>query len=109
MLFERGQARKAFSSQPSSSRKEKPPDFRPRVFLFGGRFAYLVEPMIVVKNYIYEWKRPEIDLNELARLRFEQGWSLWKLKIHFGCGMPKLQRHLRGLKRKEIQCPSKKL
>jgi hypothetical protein len=44
MLFERGQARKAFSSQPSSSRKEK----NPRTFVRG--FFFLVGALIIWSN-----------------------------------------------------------
>jgi len=42
----------------------------------------LVESLTVVKEYAAQWFRPEIDLDELAKLRWDKGWALRKIAAH---------------------------
>ena len=39
---------------------------------------------MVVNEYTAQWFRPEIDLSELAKLRFGKGWTLRKIANHLG-------------------------
>lgn len=41
--------------------------------------------MTVVREYPRQWKRPEIDRSELAKLWKVEGWSVSKLATHFKC------------------------
>ena len=76
-----------------------PLDFRKemgRRFLIGGPFKHpfllaksgghchkLVEPMVTVKENAAQWFRPEIDLDELAKLRWSEKWTQEQLAAHF--------------------------
>ncbi|MEK6579133.1 MAG: hypothetical protein AABZ55_07890, partial [Bdellovibrionota bacterium] len=55
--------------------------------LNGGHCPRLVEPSVMVKKYTARWFWPEIDLNELALLRFKKGWTLRRIAAHLQ--MPK--------------------
>jgi DNA-binding transcriptional regulator LsrR (DeoR family) len=39
---------------------------------------------VVVKNYAALWFRSEIDLDELARLRWVMKWTLRRIAAHLG-------------------------
>ena len=58
----------------------------------------VIEPLTVASEYAIQWLRPEIDLAELARLRFVEGWTLHRLMRHFGCRQGALYRSLKGHK-----------
>ena len=49
--------------------------------------AKLVEPNCICRVYSFRWIKPPIDLAELARLRFQEGWTLHRLMKYFGCGL----------------------
>lgn len=42
------------------------------------------EPMTLVREYPAQWVSPEINLHELANLRWNQGWGKGRLARHFG-------------------------
>jgi len=64
----------------------------------GGGFVRVVEPTVSVKNYTAQWFRPEIDLNELALLRFKKGWTLRKIAAHFNMPKTNIVTKIRRLK-----------
>jgi len=50
----------------------------------GARHAIVEEQKITVScEYKAQWRRPKVDLNELASLRWNKKWSLIKLAGHF--------------------------
>ncbi len=51
---------------------------------FGGGWTKLFEPLTVVREYPFQWKRPKVDRSELAKLRKVEGWTHRKLAERFG-------------------------
>ena len=58
----------------------------------------MVEPSTVVREHAAMWARPEINLSELARLRFVEGWSIPRLQAYFGAGRTKIKDELKSLR-----------
>lgn len=56
------------------------------------------EPLTVEDEYAAVWKRVRLDTNELARLRFSEGWTEQKLVEHFGYSRTAIKRELKKLK-----------
>jgi len=52
----------------------------------------------VCREYAVLWKRQEIDLAELAKLRWVDNWQVKHLAQHFGVGRTAIGNHLRQLK-----------
>ena len=48
----------------------------------------------VSRVYSIVWRRPDLDLAELARLRWIQQWSVARLAAHFGRRPDTIQGHL---------------
>lgn len=65
---------------------------------FGWRDALLVEPSVVVREYQAQWKRPAIDVAELARLRHVEKWTVEKIALHFKVGVATVWRKLAAIK-----------
>ncbi len=63
----------------------------------------MVEPTVTVKNYTAQWFRPEIDLTELALLRFKKGWTLRKLAAHFDMPKTNIVARLKRLNAKKLE------
>jgi hypothetical protein len=66
----------------------------------GGRCPTLVEPLVERLLVSVQWKKPEMNLKELAFLRFKKGWSLQKLAAHLQIPKTTIVRRLAGLKEK---------
>ena len=64
----------------------------------GGHSPILVEPTVAVKTYAAQWFRPEIDLNELAKLRWDKGWSLRRIAAHLEVPKTTIIKRLNHLK-----------
>ncbi len=63
----------------------------------------MVEPTVTVKTYTAQWVRPEIDLKELALLRFKKKWTLRKISDHFDMPKTNIVTRLRRLAAKETE------
>ena len=63
----------------------------------------MVEPTVTVKNYTAQWFRPEIDLKELALLRFKKGWTLRKLAHHFNMPKTNIVKRLKRFEAKKAE------
>lgn len=50
----------------------------------GGGWTKLLEPLIVVREYPFQWKRSAIDRSELAKLRNIEGWTHEEIGRHIG-------------------------
>jgi hypothetical protein len=57
----------------------------------------LLEPLVVMREHPFQWVRPEIDLTELAKLRFIEGWAITRLCRHFSCHQAKVYSALKLL------------
>ena len=43
--------------------------------------------MTITRVYPAQWSRAALDLTELARLRYEEKWTIKRLQEHFGVGV----------------------
>lgn len=61
----------------------------------------LVGP-VVSQTYTISWERNYhiLDLSELARLRFNENWTISKLAHHLGVGTSCLKERLRSLRKR---------
>lgn len=58
--------------------------FITRRLLNGARGNKLSEPLALDLNYPIQWCEPRVDLAELAKLRYLEGWSRQRLSSHYG-------------------------
>ena len=56
-------------------------------------------PQVVLRVYPIAWKRPDLDLMELAKYRWIQKWSVPRLAAHFERSPNTLQAHLCRMKK----------
>jgi len=70
-----------------------------RLRAYSGPSPMLVEPFVVVKTYTAQWFRPEIDLGELALLRFKKRWTLRRIAAHLGVPKTNIVKKLKRLER----------
>lgn len=61
------------------------------------------QPMVVVTEQAVQWFRREIDLGELARLRWEKGFGLRQLAAHFGMPKTSVLRRLKNLEQERTK------
>ena len=59
-----------------------------------------VNPLTVAREVAVEWKRPKIDLAELAKLR-NDGLTIKELMAHFKCGKTSIWDNVKRLKERE--------
>lgn len=50
----------------------------------GGRGNRVGEPLWIEEDYPIEWHEKKVDLGELARLRWIEGWSRPRIAQHYG-------------------------
>jgi hypothetical protein len=63
----------------------------------GDRRPRVVEPMAVAKTYPADWKRPDLDLTELAILRWKKKWAIARIAEHLSWSYDSTKMHLRRL------------
>ena len=63
--------------------------------------------MTLVREYPAQWTLPEINLRELARLRWDQGWTHRQLMGHFGRSKTFIKDRLRQLGAERAQMEKK--
>jgi hypothetical protein len=66
---------------------------------YGVGHAKLLEPLMTMREYPAQWKKPTLDLDELARLSLDEGWTSKQLQAHFGCSRSKVNLERRKLKK----------
>lgn len=59
----------------------------------------LGEPLTVEDEYEAAWKRVRLDTDELAQLRFSEGWTVNRLVAQFGYSRTAIKRELKELKK----------
>lgn len=70
---------------------------------FGTHGPRLVEhPQTVKRVYSIEWKRPDLDLTELAKFRWVHEWSIPRLCRHFARKKDTIQMHICQMRKSGI-------
>ena len=60
-------------------------------------------PLIIEDIYPIQWRRPNIDLTELARLRWIKRWSVARLGQHFNRSPETIQMHICRFRAKGLE------
>lgn len=69
----------------------------------GACHAKIDEPLLSVDlSYLIEWQEPRVDLRELAKLRFIDGWSRKQLSEHYGRTEDAIQNYFQKIKKNGI-------
>jgi hypothetical protein len=68
----------------------------------GAHRPNLLEHRVLHKMPAIQWKRPQIDLSELARLRWIENWPRERLARHFSKSENAIQCYFQELKRGAI-------
>lgn len=53
-------------------------------------------------DYPVRWQEPRVDLRELAKLRFEDGWSRKQLASHYGRTEDAIQNYFQKIRKKKL-------
>ena len=70
-----------------------------KILVNGTRSSNMDELLDWVLAYPIQWREPKLNLAELARLRWIEGWSRRRLAEHFKKSDSAIQFHLQKLKR----------
>lgn len=70
--------------------------------LFGARGAKVEEPLAWAEEYPIQWREPRIDLAELAKLRWIEGFSRQELAEKYGKTPTAIQNYFQVLRRKNF-------
>lgn len=78
-------------------------EFRICTAKFGARHPRVEEPLTLAETYPIQWREPRVDLAELARLRWIEGWSQKELAAHFGKTECAIQNYFQEIRRKGLK------
>jgi len=56
-------------------------------------------PLVIARRYPVTWRKPSVDLNELAKLRFKNQWTVEHIAKHMGIGTTTVKRYLRDARK----------
>lgn len=70
---------------------------------FGARHPRIGEPLVKVETYPIQWREPRLDLAELARLRWVEGYSRKQLAEKYGKTIVAIQNHFQELRRRKFR------
>lgn len=67
--------------------------------IIGGGQAKILETRVLTVSTAHpvEWKKYSLNLNELARLRWVEGWKIERLSVHFELSRTAIKDRLRGI------------
>ena len=65
----------------------------------GARYPRMGEPLVKVETYPIQWREPRLDLAELARLRWVDGFSKKELAERYGKTTVAIQNYFQELRR----------
>jgi len=71
----------------------------------GARGNKLREPLALGINYPVQWVESRVNLAELAKLRYLEGWSRQRLASHFGRSLNAITNYCQTLRRKDFNLP----
>ena len=69
---------------------------------YGARRTKLEEPLVMDKEYSIQWRELRVNLAELAKLRFIDGWSRKQLAEYYGRTEDAIQNYFQKIKKKGI-------
>jgi hypothetical protein len=69
----------------------------------GARGATLGEPLVVDTTYSIQWQGPRVNLAELAKLRYLEGWSRERLARHYGRTLNAITNYCQNIRRKGFE------
>ncbi len=68
----------------------------------GAYHAIIKEPILLDMVYPVRWQEPRVDLRELAKLRFIDGWSRRQLASHYSRTEDAIQNYFQKIKKKGL-------
>ncbi|MCO5114321.1 MAG: hypothetical protein M9899_09100 [Bdellovibrionaceae bacterium] len=71
----------------------------PKEFVIGARHPRIGEPLVKVETYSIQWREPRVDLAELAKLRWIEGYSRKQLAEKYGKTTVAIQNYFQELRR----------
>ena len=75
------------------------------ILTIGARHPRIGEPLVKEETYPIQWREPRIDLAELAKLRWIEGYSRKQLAEKYGKTTVAIQNYFQDLKRGEFRIP----
>jgi hypothetical protein len=69
-------------------------------YLSGARGPRVEEPLAWTEEYPIQWQEPRLNLAELAKLRWMEGWSRRELAQYYRKSEVAIQNHFQDLKRR---------
>ncbi len=72
---------------------------------FGARGTKLSEPLVLDTTYPIQWHEQRVDLAELAKLRYLEGWSRQRLASHYGRTLHAITNYCQTIRRKDFNLP----
>lgn len=71
--------------------------------LIGAHHTRIGEPLVKVETYPIQWREPRLDLAELARLRWVEGYSRKQLAEKYGKTTVAIQNYFQELRRLDFR------
>ncbi len=71
----------------------------------GARGNKLSEPLVLDTTYLIQWYEPRVDLAELAKLRYLEGWSRQRLASHYGRTLNAITNYCQTIRRRDFRIP----
>ena len=71
----------------------------------GARGTKLSEPLVLDLTYPIQWHEPRVDLAELAKLRYLEGWSRQRLASHYGRTLNAITNYCQTIRRRDFRLP----
>jgi hypothetical protein len=69
---------------------------------FGARGTKLREPLVLGLSHPIQWVESRVDLAELAKLRWIDGWSRQRLASHYGRSLHAITNYCQNIRRKNF-------
>jgi len=71
----------------------------------GARGPILEEPLVFDLSYQIQWVESRVDLAELAKLRWIEGWNHQKLSLHYNRTLNAINNYCQNIRRKNFNLP----
>ena len=71
----------------------------------GAPGSILEEPLVFDLSYQIQWVESRVDLMELAKLHWIEGWSYQKLSLHYGRTLNAIKNYCQNIRKKDFRLP----
>ena len=68
----------------------------------GARGPIVDEPLVIDQTYSIQWQESRVDLSELARLRWIEGWKRKELALNYGRSEMAIRNYFQNIKNKKL-------